>query len=185
MAAPIAGTAAFLSAFLMVAAQAVHAQKPSREDVQAAYLYNFAKFVRWPQEGERGPLTICVAGDSSFRLAVGKLIQGDAIGGRAVVERDVESPGGVGACSILFVGTGEAARDEGYLAAARGKPILTVGDGQDFLARGGMIQFVPVGDHVRFAVNLEAVNRNGIALSSELLKVAVSVSGGPGTGGVR
>jgi hypothetical protein len=183
--APIGGTAAFLTAFAMLAVQGVQAQKPSREDVQAAYLYNFAKFGRWPQEAERGPLTICVAGENSFRQAMGKLIQGDAIGGRAVEERDLESAAGVGGCSILFVGTGNPVRDESYLAAARGKPILTVGEGQDFLAHGGMIQFVPVGDHVRFAVNLEAVNRNGIALSSELLKVAVSVTGTAGTGGAQ
>ena len=39
---------------LMLAAQAGQAQKTSRDDVQAAYLYNFGKFVRWPQ----GPIAV-------------------------------------------------------------------------------------------------------------------------------
>ncbi|MGB6158059.1 MAG: hypothetical protein WBH45_07255, partial [Acidobacteriaceae bacterium] len=30
------------------------AQKPSRDDVQAAYLYNFGKFVRWPEGAGHG-----------------------------------------------------------------------------------------------------------------------------------
>jgi hypothetical protein len=48
-----------------------------------------------------------------------------------------------------------------------------------------MIQFVLVGDHVRFAVNLEAVSRHRIVLSSELLKVAATVTGSSGTGGAK
>jgi hypothetical protein len=83
------------------------------------------------------------------------------------------------------VGTEERAREDSFLAAAQGKPILTVGEGPDFLAHGGMIQFLLVGDHVRFAVNLEAVIRHRIVLSSELLKVAVTVTGNPGTGGAK
>jgi hypothetical protein len=178
----IAATTAIVFVLLLQAGQA---QKTSRDDVQAAYLYNFGKFVRWPQGVDRGPMLVCIAGRDPFGQAVGKLVDGEEIGGRPVEERDLEGPEGVGACSILFVGTGENAREGSFLAAAQGKPILTVGEGPDFLAHGGMIQFLLVGDHVRFAVNLEAVIRHRIVLSSELLKVAVTVTGNPGTGGAK
>ena len=170
---------------LSLVAHAGLAQKTSRDDVQAAYLYNFGKFVRWPQTTDRGPLLVCIAGRDPFGQAVAKLVEGEEITGRQVEERDLESPEGVGGCSILFVGLGEHAREDSFLAGAEGKPILTVGDGADFLTRGGMIQFLLVGDHVRFAVNLEAINRHRITVSSELLKVAVKVTGNPGMGGVK
>lgn len=156
-----------------------NAQKSSRDDVQAAYLYNFGKFVRWPDRAGNGPLVVCVAGQDSFRQAIEKLVTGEQIEGRPLEVRSIERPESAGGCAILFVGTPERARTEGFLAATAGKPILTVGDGPDFLARGGMIQFVLVEDHVRFSVNLEAANRNGVNLSSELLKVAMSVNGKP------
>jgi hypothetical protein len=178
----IAATTAIAFVLLLQAGQA---QKTSRDDVQAAYLYNFGKFVRWPQGVDRGPMLVCIAGRDPFGQVVGKLVDGEEIGGRLVGERDLESPEGVAACSILFVGTEERAREDSFLAAAQGKPILTVGEGPDFLAHGGMIQFLLVGDHVRFAVNLEAVIRHRIVLSSELLKVAVTVTGNPGTGGAK
>jgi len=57
--------------------------------------------------------------------------------------------------------------------------VLTVSDAPDFLKYGGMIQFVSEDNRVRFAVNLDAVNRTHIVLSSELLRVASSVTGGP------
>jgi hypothetical protein len=45
-----------------------------------------------------------------------------------------------------------------------------------------MIQFVTVGNHVRFAVNLNAARNAQLGLSSELLKVAISVNGQTSTG---
>jgi hypothetical protein len=154
-------------------------QNPSRDEVQAAYLYNFGKFVRWPEGDRHGPLVVCVAGQDSFRRTIERLVAGEQISGRPLEVRSVDHPAEASVCSILFVGEPEQTQTEGFLAATAGKAILTVGDEPDFLARGGMIQFVLVEDHVRFVVNLEAANRNGVNLSSELLKVAISVKGKP------
>jgi hypothetical protein len=172
-------------AFLAGSVTAARAEKPSRDDVQAAYLYNFGKFVRWPESRGLGPMLVCVAGQDPLGQTIGKLVDGEEINGRPVQERNLDRPEGVGACSILFVGATAHGQEAGFLAAAEGKPILTVSDSPDFLAHGGMIQFVQVEDHVRFSVNLDACSRHSVALSSELLKVAVAVTGKSGTGGAR
>ncbi len=117
--------------------------------------------------------------------ALNRLAAGEQIDQRPLAVKAVSDPGAVAGCSILFIGSTEPGRVDTFLAAAAGKPILTVGDAPDFLARGGTIQFVQMEDHVRFSVNLSAASRCGLGLSSELLKVAVSVTGRPGTGGAR
>jgi hypothetical protein len=53
----------------------------------------------------------------------------------------------------------------------------------DFLTQGGMIQFQLVAHRVRFSVNLDAVTRARLTMSSELLKVAFSVKGRTPEGG--
>jgi uncharacterized protein DUF4154 len=58
-------------------------------------------------------------------------------------------------------------------------PVLTVSDVPRFLEHGGMIALEMQGNHVRFSVALDAVNRAGLTLSSELLKVASRVTGKP------
>lgn len=161
------------------------AQRPSRDEVEAAYLFNFGRFVRWPAEAARGPLVICVAAQESFAHALSGLIAGEQIDQRPLRVKPLETPSGMQGCSILFIGSTEPARIGAFLAAAAGKPILTVGDGPDFLVQGGAIQFLLIEDHVRFAVNMSAAGRSRLGLSSELLKVAVSVSGKPGTGGAQ
>jgi hypothetical protein len=165
--------------------QSARGERPSRDEVEAAYLYNFGKFVRWPASSLRGPLVICVAAQDSLIQVLESLVGGEQIEQRQLAVKGVNEPGAVAGCSILFMGSTEAKRADTFLAAAAGRPILTVGDAPDFLVRGGTIQFVQVEDHVRFSVNLNAANRCGLSLSSELLKVAVSVTGRPGTGGAR
>ncbi len=160
------------------------AQRASQDQVEAAYLYNFGKFVRWP-EGGHGPMWICVAQRDAFEQTVDKLTSGEQIDGRSLEVKRVDRPEAAAGCSILYVGPMDRAHADALLAAVAGKPVLTVGDGPDFLERGGMIQFVLVQDHVRFSVNLDAANRCGVGLSSELLKVAVRVVGKPEKEGAR
>lgn len=162
---------------------AAKGQGASAEDVEAAYLYNFGKFVRWPESGGHEPLLICIAGQDSFGQDVTRLVSGEQINGHSLEARMLRRGETAQGCSILFVSATERARLERLLAETEGRPMLTVSDAPDFLARGGIIQFVLVEDHVRFSVNLDAAARHGLVLSSELLKVAVSVTGRPGQGG--
>lgn len=164
---------------------AADTDRASLGDVEAAYLYNFGKFVRWPDDPSHGPMLICVAGKDPFAQTVAHLVTGERLNDRLLQVRNPDRADAVQGCSILFVGAGQRAQLDSYLAAASGKPILTVGDSPDFLARGGIVQFVFEENHVRFAVNLNAANRNGLSLSSQLLKVAVSIVGNPATGGAR
>jgi len=76
-----------------------------------------------------------------------------------------------------YISAAEDTHMKSDLDELRGQAILTVSDAADFLEHGGMIQFVIVANHVRFAVNLDAVRSAQLTLSSELLRVAISVRG--------
>lgn len=87
-----------------------------------------------------------------------------------------------GDCRILFIGSSATGEVAGVLAAVRGAPVLTVSDTPDFTSRGGVIQFVLIDSRVRFRINLGNAEQAGIRLSSQLLRVAVTVErdGRPG-----
>jgi len=89
---------------------------------------------------------------------------------------------GAKSCAIVFISATEGDHLREDFAILGNADVLTVSDAPDFLQQGGMIQLVLVSNHVRFAVNLDAVNRTHLILSSELLRVASSVSGKPPTG---
>lgn len=156
---------------------------PSQYDVQAVYLFNFAKFVRWPAGAEREPLTICTVGQKEYADTLTKIVGGEHVDARPLAVRAIQRPEDATGCDILFIGATAKERLDTLLAATAGKPVLTVSDIPGFLDRGGMIQFLIIDKRVRFSVNLRPVARNGISLSSELLKVAITVNGKPTGGG--
>jgi hypothetical protein len=158
---------------------AVPGQKPSEYEVEAAYLFNFGKFVTWPANAAATasgqPLTICVLGEDPFGETLYRLVQDEKIGGKTVADRQISRPEDAASCAILYISSSEESRLNHILLTLKDAPVLTVSDIAGFLDRGGMVQFIVRGSHVRFAVNLAPVQRDHMMLSSELLKVAVSV----------
>jgi hypothetical protein len=141
--------------------------------VKAAYLYNFVKFVEWPEPARTGPLNICVAGRNPFGTVLAEAIKGETVGGRQITSRVVLEPDPD--CHVLFVPVGASGA---YLRAARGTPTLTVGETADFLEQGGVIAFVADGRNIRFAISTEAADQAKLQVSSRLLKLAVNTRGG-------
>ena len=148
---------------------------PLEYAVKASYLYKFAPFVQWPPaafETPASPLAICIAGQDPFGPALGEAVRGQHVNGHPIVVRRIESVRpGIG-CQILFVGGGDTAE---VLNAVAREPVLTVTD-HNRSGAGGMIQFVMVAGRVRFMVDQAAAQDSGIAISSKLLGLAVSVN---------
>jgi len=153
------------------------AERPTESQVKAAYLYNFGKFVRWPAKAAVETFDICVLGKDTFGPALLATVTGESIDGKSVVARNIPSVQEASNCRILFVSSSEDKRLKVILAAAKRLGTLTVSDIPDFAAQGGMIELVTQEGRIRFEVNLTAVNQAGLTVSSELLKVAVKVTG--------
>lgn len=164
---------------------AAAAPQPLQSEVEAVYLFDFGKFVRWPTGADQGLMALCVAGSSSFAAGLQKTVANENIGGRPLevrrVARAIDAPG----CAILFIEAAQHLPVDEFVAALADKPTLTVSDTPQFLSRGGMIQFQVVEKRVRFSINLDAVNRAHLTMSSELLKVALSVQGKTPEGGAQ
>lgn len=156
---------------------------PSQSDVEAVYLFDFGKFVRWPAGEDQGPLHICIASAPTFAAGVERTVANETIDGRNLDVRQISRPEDEAGCAILFIDATQREQSDALLRGAADKPILTVSDLPDFLARGGMIQFHIIQKRVRFSVNLDAVSRSHLSMSSELLKVAVDVKGHLPAGG--
>ncbi len=177
--------ASLITAFGWLGEAAAETVRASQYDVEAAYLYNFGKFVEWPGDPHQGPMQICVLGKDPFGATLDHILSNEAINGRPLVANRITTAAAAQNCSILYIASSEEPRVDSLLVALQGKPILTVSDMPQFLRHRGMIQLVVEENRVRFSVDLDAVNPSGLVLSSELLKVAVQVKGKPGREGKR
>ena len=147
--------------------------------VKAAYLLNFTRYVSWPPASfaeASDPMNLCVVGPAGFDLIVRRTVEGRRSRGRPVRVVVPDTPEQAADCHVAYLAPEHGPMGP-WLAALRGAPVLTVGDGDRFLARGGMIAFVLVGETVHFAIDAAAAHRAGLEISSRVLALAVRRAG--------
>lgn len=179
--------AAICAILLFAGAPGLRAQRstPTEYQVKAAYLYNFARFVEWSGNSlsvDDKLFKVCVLGQDPFGATLDSTFTNASIDRKNVTVMRISKPDEVDDCRILFISSSENPRLEQVLGSLSKKTVLTVSDIPRFADRGGMIEFVPDGGKVRFAVNLTSAEDAGISLSSELLKVATNVKRKPHPG---
>src|SRR6266436_6622482 len=158
------------------------APKITEYQVKAAYLANFGRFAEWPGSvaaDKSESFNICVLGQDPFGADLDAAVAGETIGRARVLAKRISKPQDAVDCRILFISSSEASQWKEILTALRTLSVLTVSDMPQFTRRGGIIQFLLDGNRVRFDINLAATERVGVKLSSELLKLAVTVSRNP------
>ncbi len=178
----LSGLAAVLS-LLPCGVPCLRAQQPKANEfeVKAAYLYNFGRFVEWPDgnaAAKNESFEICVLGADPFGRTLDATLATGTIGGKSVAAKRISKPEEVDSCRILFISSSEESHLKEVLAALDKASVLTVSDIPRFSERGGMIGFVLDGNRVRFDVNLASAQGARLTMSSELLKVATSVKKG-------
>jgi hypothetical protein len=171
---------------LVLGCTAVSMQAQATADqIEAAYLYNFGRYVHWPGASDvrNESLDICIFSQNPLASVLRSAVADAKLQGHGVTVRRVETVQEVAGCNILFIDASQSARLHDLLAGLDKSPVLTVSDIPDFLQQGGMIQFVLGRRNVRFKVDLSNVSHAGLTMSSELLKVAVAVQGSVPPGG--
>jgi hypothetical protein len=149
-------------------------------EVKAGFLYHFGWFVEWPDTTDQGrapAFTIGVLGAHPFGGVLDDIMRGKSIGERPVVIQYYQRVEEVVSCHILFISASEAEGLPAILSGLGEAGVLTVSDMERFTERGGMISLRLVGQKVRFDINMDATERAGLKLSSQLLRLARVIYG--------
>lgn len=145
------------------------------DELKAAYLLNFIKFVEWPAH-TRDTLTICVVGAEGVAKVLGQAVQAKKnSGGRSLAVLSLTGNVVTDACDVLFIDARAAALDQRLLRDQAAKPLLTVSDAYKFVEHGGMIELFTEGNRLRFNINMDTAARSGLQISASLLQLAVVV----------
>lgn len=154
-----------------------HAQEDLEDKVKAAFVYNFAKFVDWPADSTAaGDFQICVAGQDSLGSKISRTLEGKTLRNRTIRVRPISwTTDELTGCHMLYLNGSGSPNVERMLDAAQKKPILTIGEGENFNRNGGIIRFLLVDGKVRFTINQAAARTSGLNISAKLLEVAFRV----------
>lgn len=155
--------------------QRVCSQAISEDQVKAAYLYNFAKFVEWPEESfvdASAPIHLCVLNDPSIGSELSQIVKDKHVTGRSVVVVPIQNGEQGRGCQILFINSAQSSQVEHIIKVLQGASVLTVGENTGFVEQGGIVNFVIQNDQVHFQVNHRAATQSRLRMSARLLSVA-------------
>lgn len=169
-----------LCVFLPFALFAGQRGRPTQYDVEAVYLYQFGRFVQWPTQttSASDAFSICVLGRDPFGAGLDSTIAGESINEQRLEAERITDVRDAHRCRILYISPSEDAHLNAILDSLHAEPVLTVSDAPDFMARGGMVEFILQDNRVRFEINVAVTQKAGLSVSSQLLKVAAAVRGG-------
>lgn len=145
--------------------------------IKAVFLFNFAKFVEWPEgsfKNSDAPIIITILGKDPFGEALDALKE-KTINSRGIVVKRAPSPEHLVRSHILFVCKSERDNLPKILEVAQKWDALTVGDMKGFAQSGGMINLVKIGEKISFEINVSATDRTNLKISSKLLKLATNL----------
>ncbi len=171
---------------------------PNKEyQIKAAFIYNFIKFVDWPEEkmaDSNEPITIGIIGSEDFIKAfepiIHKKVKNRSISikyfkGYEKLERTQEDDRqwnqkmeALKTCYVLMFCSCDSVRIKDLsqiIKALKGSPVLTVGETAGFLESGGIINFLMEDKKVRFEINNTAAKQAKLKIRSKLLRLAKRV----------
>jgi hypothetical protein len=164
-----------LAGFLFV--PLLSAQELDERAIRVAYVFNLTKYVEWPHAGNQ--LVVCFVGDGPMGEALEKMLAGKTSDSRLI--QVVLSPGNenLDQCDVIYFANSAPQKIHATLDHLHNRSVLTVGDTESFTKSGGMIGLVRVGVQVQIMVNLDAVERAQLKISSRVLNLATIVHGMP------
>ena len=163
----------FAAAFMAFITLACHGQQSSPYQVKAAFLYNFMKFVDWPQNktSNNAPYVVGVLGKDPFGSVLDDTMRGKTVNGHPVIVRRVDERSAP-ECHVLFISGSERRRFKQICKQLQTSPVLTVGETEGFSEAGGIVTFIVEQNKVRFRINIESARKAGLKIHSTLLNLA-------------
>jgi hypothetical protein len=160
---------------LVVATLSASAQERPTHEIHAAMLYNFIKYVQWPNESEAGEFVVGVIGEEKVFTTLKAWYDGKPKGTKKYVIRKLESAAEAGDCQVVYVGKSKNREFENVKTSIAGKSVLTITDGNGLGHKGSCINFKVIDGKLKFELNQNVLTTANLKVSSQLTSMAIVI----------
>lgn len=167
--------AAALLAAVCLAAPAADDEAVRRADeIKAVFIYKFTSYITWPDDTD-AVFTIAVLGNNRLLNPLKAIAEKKTVNARPLVIRECTNIDELPGAHIVLISESMEGHLEAILKKAEAEKILTVSNSPGLAQKGVAIDFVSVEDRIGFEMNMNAVKRAGLTVSSQLMKLAALV----------
>jgi hypothetical protein len=146
--------------------------------IKAGFLYNFSKYVEWPEQAfsaPGAPFVICIVGEDPFGGRIDRAVEGKTSGdGHPLQLRRLKNAEAAALrdCHLAFVSKSEKARAGEIIESMKNLSVMTVADFASFAEQGGIADLRIDGTKVKVDLNMASANRANLKVSGKLQQVA-------------
>ena len=151
-----------------------YAKTETESAVEIGFLYNFFKFINWPQSADTsGGYRLCTTGDNSLGNSL-LALQDKTINNKPLSIKRGVSGKELKNCHMVFIGADEEIGKS--ISNLQGLAVVTVSDKPDFINQGGIIGLIQANNRLAFEVNLGVAKATDIRISAQMLELAKRIN---------
>lgn len=151
------------------------AQEKPLYEIHSAMLYNFIKYVQWPNEGEPGEFVVGVMGEEDVYNTLKGWYDGKPKGTKKYVIKKLTNPADAAGCSVVYLGKSKSREFDEIKTAIGSKSVLTITDGFNLGQKGSCINFKVIDGKLKFELNQGSVSGASLKVSSQLASMAILI----------
>jgi hypothetical protein len=164
---PFTVFAVFLTAFFC-GSHIAHSQDYK---FHSLFIYNFTKYIEWPDNKKSGDFVIGVLGKSELTENLEKMAEMKSVGEQKIQVSVVNDIAAIANCHIIFLPQNESNKLDDVLKLANQGSVLVISERSGLGKRGSAINFFVESGKWRFELNLAAFEKSNLKVSGELVKL--------------
>ena len=165
---------ALVVAILLVSGNAF-AQERSVQEVYSMMVYNFTKYVQWPDHAGSGEFVIGVVGNTEIYNTLNGWYGGKSRGSKTYVIKRFNSAAEVTDCHVLYIDKSKSNDFDLANEKVKGKGTLVITDKNGLGEKGSGINFKMVDNKLKFELNQKAIEASNLKVSGALSSMAIMI----------
>lgn len=161
-------------AIMLVFAKAQGQERPIHE-VYSMMVFNFTKYVQWPDHSASGDFVIGVVGNADVYKTLESWYGGKPRGTKTYVIKKFNSSEDVSECHVVFIDKSKSNEFDAINTKFQGKGTLIVTDKSGLGAKGSGINFKTVDNKLKFELNQKALEASNLKVSGALSSMAILI----------
>lgn len=153
----------------------IRQHKDTNAKIKAVFMYNFTKYIEWPESYRSGDFIICIFGDSPLISELNDMAVSKTAGSRHFKVQKINSANEIGKCNILFVPEAKTEELTKLAALLKGKSTLIISESPEATKKGAIINFIVVNNKQKFELNTTNAENHGLLVGTILKKLAIVV----------
>jgi hypothetical protein len=164
-----------LAVLFVFSSSLVFAQERPMHEVYSMMVYNFIKYVQWPDHSESGEFVIGIVGNAEVFGTLNAWYGGKPRGGKTYIIKKFNSAAEVSNCHVVFIDKSKSGEFDAVNNKVKGKGTLVITDKAGLGEKGSGINFKSIDNKLKFELNQRALEASNLKVAGTLASMAILI----------